>query len=79
MIDRADKKLSTARQCQLLHLSRSGLYYQPRGISERNLVLMRAIDEQYLRTPFYGSRQMCNHLNRLGLSIPFTTSSELPQ
>lgn len=69
MIDRADKKLSIARQCQLLHLSRSGLYYQPHGVSEQNLELMRVIDEQYLKTPFYGSRQMRNHLNRLGHKI----------
>lgn len=69
MIDRADKKLSIARQCQLLHLNRSGLYYQPCGVNEQNLALMRAIDEQYLKTPFYGSRQMRNHLNRLGHGV----------
>lgn len=69
MIDRADKKLSMVRQCQLLAISRSGLYYRRKGVSEENLALMRAIDEQYLKTPFYGSRQMRNHLNRQGYQI----------
>lgn len=69
MIDRADKKLSVVRQCRLLAVSRAGLYYEPRGESERNLALMREIDRQYLKTPFYGSRQMRNHLNRLGQAV----------
>jgi len=43
-----------ARQCELLSLSRSGLYYKPRGESALNLELMRLIDEQYMRTPSYG-------------------------
>ena len=47
-----------ARQCELLGLPRSTRYYQPRGESAANLALMRRIDEQYLATPFYGSRRM---------------------
>ena len=46
------------RQCELLGVNRSGLYYQPVGESEENLMLMRLIDEQYTRHPFYGSRRM---------------------
>jgi len=46
------------RQCQLLDISRSGLYYQPIGISEEDLTLMKLIDRQYLATPFYGARKM---------------------
>jgi len=42
----------------LLELSRSGLYYQPKGISEEDLALMKLIDRQYLVTPFYGARKM---------------------
>jgi putative transposase len=49
---------SVARQCQLLDVSRSGLYYQPVGISEEDLTLMKLIDRQYLSTPFYGARRM---------------------
>ncbi|QEH36747.1 Integrase core domain protein [Aquisphaera giovannonii] len=54
------------RQCQLLGINRSGLYYEPATESEANLRLMRMIDEQYLRTPFYGSRRMAAHLTALG-------------
>lgn len=39
-------------------ISRSGLYYEPAPESERNLLLMRLLDEQYTRTPFYGIRRM---------------------
>jgi putative transposase len=41
----------------LLDISRSGLYYQPKGISEVDLTLMKLIDRQYLATPFYGGTQ----------------------
>jgi len=52
------KGLSVRKQCDLLMLHRSGLYYQPRGESELNLELMRLIDEHYLEFPFYGARRM---------------------
>jgi putative transposase len=54
------------RQCELLGVNRSGLYYEPAAESEANLRLMRMIDEQYLRTPFYGSRRMAAHLAARG-------------
>lgn len=50
-------ELSVARQCELLGLPRSSDYFAPAGESPENLALMRAIDEQYLKTPFFGSRQ----------------------
>ncbi len=51
--------LNIARQCELIGLSRSSYYHTPCGVeSEQNLRYMRLIDEQYLRTPFFGSRQM---------------------
>jgi putative transposase len=46
------------RRCELLDISRSGLYYQPKAISEEDLTLMKLIDRQYLLRPFYGSRRM---------------------
>jgi putative transposase len=49
---------SVLRQCQLLDVSRSSLYYQPVGTSEEDLTLMGLIDRQYLATPFYGARRM---------------------
>jgi len=51
-------RLSIARQCELLGLARSSCYYAPSGETSENLALMRAIDKQYLATPFYGSRRM---------------------
>ncbi len=51
-------EISVRRQCDLLGVNRSGLYYQPMGESEENLMLMRLIDEEYTRHPFYGSRRI---------------------
>jgi putative transposase len=69
MIDFQDPKISVTRQCRLLDLSRSSVYYQPVEISPQDLLLMRLIDEQYLKTPFYGSRSMTLHLRRLGYPV----------
>jgi putative transposase len=54
--------LSIARQCELLGLARSTCYYKPVGETPENLKLMRRIDEQYLKTPFYGSRKLADIL-----------------
>jgi len=59
-------KLSVRRQCALLSLTRSTLYYAPVGETPANLALMRLIDEQFLKTPWYGSRQMARWLQREG-------------
>jgi len=69
MINPADKRLSVNRQCELLGLTRSSYYYQPRGEGEYNLKLMRLLDEQYTRTPFYGSRRMREWLRRQGYPV----------
>jgi putative transposase len=66
MINPANSNLSIVRQCQLLKVSRSGWYYKPREESTFNLTLMRVIDEQFLATPYYGSRQMRRQLRRSG-------------
>ena len=57
--------MSVRRQCALLGLPRSSLYYTPMSEPEEDLCLKRLIDEQYLQTPFYGSRKMTEHLHRL--------------
>jgi putative transposase len=57
------------RQCELLSVTRSSYYYQPRGETALNLELMRLIDEQYLETPWYGARQMARHLRRQGYRV----------
>ena len=58
LIELKNKDLSQRDQCTLLGISRSGLYYEPKKPSKEDLLLMRAIDEQYLKTPFYGRRRM---------------------
>ena len=59
-------KLSLRKQCQLLQLSRSRLYYQPVGERAENLRFMDIIDKQFLETPWYGSRQMARFMKRQG-------------
>ena len=63
MIESVHKQISVARQCDLLGLQRSTLYYRPRGENTFNERLMRLIDAQYLKTPFYGVEQMRLHLH----------------
>jgi putative transposase len=55
MATRKHPALSTVRQCVLLGISRSGLYYRPRVLSQQDLALMKEMDQQYPATPFYGS------------------------
>jgi putative transposase len=61
--------LSIQQQCALVGLSRSAYYYHPATESEENLHLMRLLDEQYLRTPFYGSRRMTVWFQEHGYTI----------
>lgn len=65
-MNRGDREISLRRQCELLGVNRSGLYYEPAGESEENLRLMRLLDEQYTRVPFYGSRKMTEWLATQG-------------
>jgi putative transposase len=69
MIDFNSSEISVAFQCNLLSINRSSVYYKPKQVKKRDLDLMRIIDEQYLETPFYGSRSMRNHIRRLGWTI----------
>ncbi len=69
MIDPNDPKISIQRQCALVSISRSAFYYQPPGETPLNLALMRLIDEAFLETPWYGSRQMARHLRRQGYRV----------
>jgi putative transposase len=64
MIDPGHPRLSIVRQCALASISRSAFYREPTAESEKTLRLMRLIDEQFLETPWYGSRQMAGHLRR---------------
>ena len=66
MIDRGHSSVSVSRQCELLDISRSSVYYSPVQDGEYELEAMGLIDRQYLQTPFYGSRKMTASLRRQG-------------
>jgi putative transposase len=66
MINRKHPELSLARQCSLLGISRSSLYYRPAPVRAEDLELMALMDRQYLKTPFYGSRKMTAWLRAQG-------------
>jgi putative transposase len=68
MIERG-AKLPVKRQCELLDLNRSGVYYTPRPVPEEDLRLMRRIDELHLQHPFYGSRRIAKQLVREGIDV----------
>jgi putative transposase len=65
-VDPEHPDLSVTRQCELVSIARSTFYRQPAPEAPLNLALMRSIDEQFLETPWYGSRQMTRHLRRTG-------------
>jgi putative transposase len=69
MIDRTRSELSIARQCALVGVSRSSFYDRPAAVRAETLSLMREIDEQYLRTPFFGSRRMTAWLRARGHAV----------
>ena len=65
-IEPAHKKIAVYRQCELLGLNRSSLYYMPCCDTQYNEQLMKLIDEQYIETPFYGINKMTEWLGRQG-------------
>ena len=64
-----DTELSIRRQCELLGVSRSSLYYEPAPTSAEELALMRRIDELHLEYPFYGSRKIARMLRQQGRAM----------
>lgn len=62
-------QLTISRQCELLKVARSSFYYQAQGPADEELSLLRLIDEQYLKTPFYGSRRMTVVLRQQGYAV----------
>lgn len=69
LVEAAHPEISIRRQCELLELSRATYYYVPATESPLNLALMRLIDEQYMRTPFYGWPRMTVYLQSQGYTI----------
>ena len=69
MIDKTIDSPSLSRQCSLLSLHRSGMYYRAKSESEENLAIMRFLDEQYFQTPFYGLERLLVLLRLSGYRI----------
>jgi putative transposase len=69
LIDPQDSTLSISAQCRLLDIPRASFYYRRKEVSSEDLTLMRLLDEQFLSTPFYGSRRMMHHLRLLGFPV----------
>jgi putative transposase len=69
LIDSENKEISIFRQCELVGLSRASFYYQARLQSDENVNLMRLLDEQYTRCPFYGVKRMTAWLKSQGHGV----------
>lgn len=69
MIEPNNQQISIVKQCELLGISRSGYYYSPCPERPENLAIMRLMDEQYLKTPFYGARRLQAYINDQGYSV----------
>ncbi len=69
MIERGHASLSIVAQCRLVSISRSSFYYAPVPETAETLALMAVIDASFLDRPWYGSRQMARHLQRLGHAV----------
>ena len=64
-----ESNLPITRQCQLLNLNRSTVYYQAKPVSAEDLKLMHRIDEMHLKRPFYGSRRIRDWLEDEGHKV----------
>ncbi len=69
MVDHSFRQLTISSQCELLSVHRSSLYYVPVGESKENLTIMRLLDEQYFKTPFYGVLRLTAVLQVMGYPV----------
>lgn len=69
LIEPSHSSLSIVRQCELVNLQRSSYYFQPATESPENLDIMRLIDQEYTRHPFYGSRKYVPYLKENGFTV----------
>jgi len=69
LVEPLHELISLRRQCQLLGLHRSGIYYKAAEESTENLELMRLLDEEYTRHPFYGVEKMTEWLREQGYQV----------
>jgi putative transposase len=64
-----ESEVTIVRQCELLDVCRSSLYYEPTPVSPADLALMRALDELHLKHPFLGARRLAQMLKRDGHKV----------
>ena len=69
-------EFSVSKQCEMLSLNRTGLYYRPRPISPKKLAILHAMDEIYTEDPVYGARRIRNELLKRGYSISRPTVAD---
>lgn len=69
MIDHDSKDFSVREQCRILGINRSGLYYEARPLTKETLKIMRLLDEEHTRHPFYGVPKMTEFLRRKGYRV----------
>jgi len=69
LLDPEHQTISLRKQCELLGLNRSNVYYHPRGESAEKRKLLRLIDEIYTRSPYYGARRIAAELERMSIGI----------
>ena len=69
MIDNNCRNLTISRQCDLLLINKSTYYYKAKGITTRDLEVMKVIDEIYTEHPYFGARRMSKHLEPFGIVI----------
>jgi putative transposase len=69
LIEHDNKQISVRHQCELLEINRSSLYYEKAEATAQDLELMRLIDVQYMKTPFFGSRRMTQILQKAGHAV----------
>lgn len=69
MVETDNNKLSINKQCEVLQIHRSGVYYRPNGESQHNLDLMLEIDKIHIKWPYYGTRRMTVELQNMGYVV----------
>lgn len=77
MVEPDNRKISIVRQCQLLGINRSTIYYRGRAENVDDAEIMRLLDAQYTETPFYGYRRMTVYLQNLGYQVNHKRVSRL--
>jgi putative transposase len=69
LVERENGDVSIVAQCELLSVHRSGVYYAPRSVDARTLLIQQRIDEMYTACPFYGVRKITAQLKQDGLLV----------